>query len=204
MLVLLQVLLCVWVADFVSGFVHWLEDAYGHEELPVLGSLVTQRNNLHHKDPSAFARFGWWHGSWLLHLIAGAVGLALWALGLFTWQVALVLVIGANANHLHKWAHRSRRRNGPVVTWLQDVQVLQSQRHHARHHRGSERTHYCVVTPHLNPLLDQVGFWGGLERLVELVTGVARRDPGQGRILDPRLLAMTASGTRPEGPEARG
>jgi len=174
----LNVVLCVFTADFVSGFVHWLEDAYGNERLPILGSLVTRRNNLHHSDPTYFAQFGYWHSSWLLITISGAIGLIAWSLSLFSWQLALVLVLGANANQVHKWTHRSRKRNGKLVTWLMDHGFMASQRDHAQHHTGSERSAYCVLTPHLNPLLDRIRFWRGLELVIELVAGRPRRTPG--------------------------
>ena len=52
------------------------------------------------------------------------------------------------------------------MTQLQRLYVLQTPRHHGRHHQGDKNTHYCVVTTFLNPLLEEVGFWRRLEKLV--------------------------------------
>ena len=80
--------------------------------------------------------------------------------------IALVVAIGVNANEIHKWAHRSRRQNGRLISFFQDVGLLQSAGHHARHHRGSKATHYCVVTNYLNPVLERIRFWAALERIL--------------------------------------
>jgi plasmanylethanolamine desaturase len=54
---------------------------------------------------------------------------------------------------------------------LQRAYVLQTPRHHGRHHQGEKNSHYCVVTNFLNPLLEEVGFWRRLETGVEKLTG---------------------------------
>lgn len=197
-----QIVACVLLADLLSGLVHWLEDAYGREDLPVVGELVTRRNNLHHQDPAYFARFSYWHSSWLLIALCATAGGVAALCGAFTWQLGVVLVLCANANQVHKWTHRPRSRNGRVVGWLMDARLIQSQRDHALHHRGEETTHYCVLTPHLNPLLERLGLWRRLERLVARVTGVERRDPRRGRL--PRALERPAGPSGPERGPARG
>ena len=51
-MVLIHVIACVLVADFLSGLFHWLEDAYGREHWPITGTLITPPNILHHHDES--------------------------------------------------------------------------------------------------------------------------------------------------------
>jgi len=185
LMVPLQLVGCVFVADFLSGLVHWLEDSYGREDQPVWGAVLLE-NNRHHQQPGYFTGLSWWESSKSLVLVAAAAGLVVWCLGLFSWQLAVVLVLGANANQIHKWAHRSRRRNGPAISLLQDWGVFQSAAHHAGHHAGRRwRRRFCVLTPHLNRWLDGIGFWHGLERGIELLTGVAPRDPNSGPLPAP-------------------
>ena len=50
-MVLIQVIACVVVVDFLSGLFHWLEDAYGRENWPITGTLITRPNILHHHSP---------------------------------------------------------------------------------------------------------------------------------------------------------
>jgi ubiquitin-conjugating enzyme E2 variant len=61
------------------------------------------------------------------------------------------------------------------VNWFQKARILQTPRHHAQHHRGAKNTHYCVITNVLNPALDRIGFWRGLEWCIERTAGVKRR-----------------------------
>ena len=174
-MVLIHVIVCVLVADVLSGLFHWLEDAYGREDWPITGTLITQPNIQHHHDPAYFTRHGWVESAQVLLVIGFAILLGAWALDLLSWEVILAVAIGVNTNEIHKWAHQSRRKNGWLVSWLQDLGVLQSAEHHSQHHRGTKATHYCVVTNYLNPLLEAVGLWPCLERLVFLVCRVPRR-----------------------------
>jgi len=176
-LIVLAQVIAVWlVTDFLSGVFHWLEDAYGHPSWPIVGRHVTKPNILHHYAPRAFVTNSWWRSSRLLLAICVVITAVTLALGVFNWMVALSMFLGLNANQVHKWSHQSRRENGAVVQWLQRVHLIQSPSHHHRHHVHGKDSHYCVLTDFLNPVLDGVHFWRGLERLLFLVFGVRRRD----------------------------
>lgn len=172
---LLQALGVVLLADFVAGVVHWLEDAYGSENTPVVGPLLVKPNIVHHHYPRFFTKLSWWQSSWdLLLLGALLLGAAAW-LDCLNWQVVLFVVISVNANQVHKWSHMTRAEVGPVVALLQDIRVLQTPRHHALHHTDPKNTYYCPVTNLVNPLLEAVDFWGHLEELIEAITGITHR-----------------------------
>lgn len=174
-MMILQIIGTVLVADFLSGLFHWLEDAYGNENWPVTGRLVTKPNILHHHDPRYFTRYGWFESSWIL-LCMGLVVLAIaWLCGLLTWQVWLVVVLGVNANQIHKWAHRTPTENGPVIALLQHLRLVQTPRHHALHHTNPKNSNYCVLTNFLNPILDGLRFWEALEQVIQMLFGVRRR-----------------------------
>jgi ubiquitin-conjugating enzyme E2 variant len=175
LVICLKVVACVFTADFLSGFFHWLEDAYGREDFPITGRLVTQPNIIHHRDPRYFTRNSWLYSARLL-LVLGAVVVSIaWACGFLNWMTLLVVALGVNANEFHKWAHRSQAENGRLITFLQRMGLLQSAAHHARHHQAQKNTHYCVITNYLNPILDGVGFWLALEHLLVLMFGLRRR-----------------------------
>jgi hypothetical protein len=80
-----------------------------------------------------------------------------------------------NANELHKWAHRTKAENGRLITWLQEHGILKSRAHHGRHHGGARNSHYCTVTPWMNPLLDRSGCWRGFEAAIRWCSGVQPR-----------------------------
>lgn len=165
------------LVDFVSGTVHWAEDTFWSRSTPILGRWIVQPNVLHHRKGTAFVTKGWLASSWDLLLLGILVLLAARALDSLTWHVWLFTLLGINANQIHKWNHMPRHRVPVVVRMLQFVGVLQSLAHHAHHHRGAKNTHYCVITPFLNPLLDRLGFWRFMERmLVPLFSSPRRSD----------------------------
>lgn len=184
---LIQAGATVLLADFVSGVVHWLEDAYARPNAPLIGKLA-EDNLRHHFRPREFLHKTWFASSWDL-LLAGAmlIGAALYV-SLFSWHVVLFAVLVANANQIHKWAHMNSAELPAPVRWLQKLHLLQTPRHHGRHHGGSRTTHYCVITNFLNPLLEEVMFWSRVERLVERVTGVKRRSEAE----ELKLLGLAA------------
>jgi ubiquitin-conjugating enzyme E2 variant len=172
----------VLLADLVSGFVHWAEDAYARPGTPLLGRLA--RDNLrHHWRPREFLQKSWLESSWDLLLGGALVVAACAAAGVLTWHVALFALLVANANQIHKWAHMNRAEAPRLVHWLQRLHLLQTPRHHGRHHAGTRTTHYCVITNFLNPLLEEVAFWARLERAIEWATGARRRSEEEERAL---------------------
>ena len=160
------------LADLVCGLVHWFEDSYGQESWPLIGSAIITPNRLHHTKPRAFVRNNWW-GSCGHSLIAGAgiVLLALWG-GWLSWGLMLFLVAAINGNEVHKWAHRTPAENGPLISWLQTRGLIQNRRQHAQHHRGQHNSHYCTITPWVNPVVDNLKGWRFLEQCIYRVTGI--------------------------------
>lgn len=162
-------------ADFVAGFIHWLEDAYVREDTPLIGKHVARPNIVHHHYPRYMTRHSWLQSSWDLLVLSVALVLIAWALHLLTWQVWLFALLVANGNEVHKWSHRTRKENGRLISFLQDIRLLQTSRHHARHHTDPKNSHYCVLTNFVNPILDGLRFWNGLEWLLARTIGLKRR-----------------------------
>lgn len=173
--VLLDIVLIVLLVDLASGFAHWLEDSYGRPRWPITGALITRPNILHHHRPTAFTENSWLRSADVLLLMAVPIIAGAWALDLLTWQLLLFVALGVNANEIHKWTHQPAAQRGPVVRLLQNLRIVQTPRHHAKHHMGSKDTHYCAVTNLVNPVVDGIGLWRGLERAVEKLFGTRRR-----------------------------
>lgn len=168
----------VLLADLVSGAVHWLEDAYIREDTPLLGKLVANANIEHHEKPRAFVKRSWLSSSWDLALLSILLVSVAWITDNLTWQVWLFAALSANANQIHKWSHQAPHENGSLVTFLQKIKLLQTQRHHAKHHRMDKNTHYCSITNVLNPVLDELEVWTSLENALNKTCGLTRRkDP---------------------------
>lgn len=173
--ILLEIVVTAGLADFVAGFVHWFEDAYVREDTPLIGNAVGKPNVIHHHLPRYFTRFNWWHSSRDLLLISGLIVLTAWCLGMLTWQIWLFAMVSTNANEVHKWSHRTRKENGRVIAWLQDIHILQTPHHHAIHHTNPKNCHYCPITNLVNPLLDRLHFWDALEWVLARTIRLHRR-----------------------------
>lgn len=171
-------------ADFAAGLIHWIEDAYIREDTPLVGRLIGKPNTVHHHLPRRMTRNSWWQSNWDLLLGMGLVVGAAALLGCLTWHVWLFAIVAGNANEVHKWSHRTRRENGRLISWLQDLHILQTPHHHAIHHTNPKEVHYCPVTNVLNPVMDTLHVWSGLEWLLEHSLGLRRQPdssvPGQG------------------------
>ena len=92
----------VFLADFISGLVHWAEDAYARADTPVIGKWIGEANIEHHAKPRAFVARGYWDSSWDLVSVSLAVIASTWYLDLLTWQIVLFAAATANANQIHK------------------------------------------------------------------------------------------------------
>jgi hypothetical protein len=130
---------------------------------------------VHHHYPRHMTRNSWWGSAWDLVLISAILLVGAWSVGLLTWHVWLFAILGANANEFHKWEHHTRKENGRAISFLQDIKILQTGKHHALHHTDPKNSHYCTITNLLNPILDTMRFWNGLEWLLAKTIGLRRQ-----------------------------
>ena len=178
-MLLLQIAVCILLADFISGLVHWAEDSYGDPEWPLVGVYFIRPNIVHHYDPRHFVRSNTFFGRIRAPLlIATVIACGAFYLKLLTWQLILTLLFSVCANQVHKYAHSSAPENGPLIRALQRVGTVQSAQHHAKHHQGKKNIRYCALTDYLNPILDGIGFWRVVEWLIWKILRVQKRvDP---------------------------
>lgn len=168
----------VLLADFFSGLVHWAEDAYARADTPLIGKWIGKANIEHHIKPRAFVARNYLQSSWDLVLLAVVVLLGAAWLDRLSCAVWVFAIAVANANQIHKWAHRAPHENGWLITSLQKLKLLQTQRHHGRHHSGKKDSYYCSITNFVNPILEELEFWNLLERFNARVFGLTRKpDP---------------------------
>lgn len=159
------------LADFLSGFAHWLFDRYLTEDTPILGVLAVRPFREHHADPEQLLRHGFieLNGDTALSMLP-FLGLALLLPGpqqgsgwlvfhaaLVTTATCLVLT-----NSLHRLAHAADVPR-PVAV-LQRAGLLLSLERHTLHHSGGHDRAYCITLGWLNLLLDRARFFRALER----------------------------------------
>ncbi len=162
--ILLKLIGIILLVDFITGLVHWLEDSYWSSETPILGKWIIEPNLAHHRNGQDFLKKSWFASSWDLLLIGIAIIAVSYYFDYLTWEVIAFSAIIINANQIHKWAHITRYENKPkIIGILQQLYILQRTDHHGKHHRKPNDSHFCTVTNLLNPILDGINFWRGLE-----------------------------------------
>lgn len=162
--------------DFLSGLVHWAEDNFGTKDTPIYGKWVVIPNTIHHEDSSVFTHNNCLQSSWDLTLASIIGAIIFYFCGILNWQLILLCFIGANSNQLHKYTHIPQQQVPWFIRILQKAHILQSARHHTKHHMGEKNTAYCVVTPYVNPILDKILFWRMLEKITVPIFGAPRRE----------------------------
>ena len=162
----------VLAADLMTGIVHWWDDAYGNPNWKILGESVIIPNLKHHKSPRAFIKGNYWTRI-NTSLGLGAVLICLcWIFSILNIYTVLAILIAAHGNEIHRFAHQTRKENGPLVTGLQDIGIFQSRKHHGLHHESPYIRNYCVVTNYVNPVLEVIRFWVAMETIIRVVFGV--------------------------------
>jgi ubiquitin-conjugating enzyme E2 variant len=170
-IVFVKILLAILAADFLTGLVHWWEDAYGNPNWKFLGKAVIEPNLLHHQKPREFLKSSYYQLVFFSVLVGlGLIALS-YVLGILNYYTAFAILLSTQGNQIHAFAHQSNRENGPIICFLQELGVLQSRKHHGYHHRAPYECHYCAITNYLNPLLDRIRFWTALEWLILKISG---------------------------------
>jgi len=165
---------CLFVADFLTGLMHWAEDTWlAPGRSAFLDRYIVRDNIEHHRRPGSIRAGTYWETNRVTVVLAavGAVGCAVGHVE--AWQPYLLLALLSHSNQVHKWAHSS---NVPaIVAWAQRIGLLHSPAQHARHHKNPYATNYCALTDVVNPALDAIGFWRRFEWAIERLGPRVRR-----------------------------
>lgn len=165
---------CLWMADFLTGFAHWLEDTYCLENMPLIGGFICEPNIDHHIDPQLMVRVGTFFSRNILQWSLCAAAFAImWFIGWGNIYSFLTLLLASFGNEIHRWNHM--HKTGPLVTFLKETGVIQMQRQHSLHHKPPHNRYYCVMTSQLNPILERIEFWRRLEWVIAKTTGITPR-----------------------------
>lgn len=162
--ILINIFICILIADFITGFFHWVEDTYGTVDNSWLSKNFWEPNIFHHKYPSKIAENNFWDRNYLQWLMAAISIFFIYLFNFLSWEIALTIIIASFGNEIHVWNHR--KKNNFLIELLQDMCIVQTKLHHAKHHLSPYSTRYCVITNLLNPILEIIYFWRFLELLL--------------------------------------
>lgn len=163
----------IFIADFISGLVHWWEDTYGDPKWPILGKYIVEPNLLHHSKPRAFLQGNYWSRN-NTALITAVILIGVPAIfGWFSWFYSAYILLAAQANEIHRKAHQTDAENGPVIMFFQKIGLMQSRKHHGLHHAAPYDCNFCIITNYLNPILEALRFFPILEWILKHLFGIS-------------------------------
>jgi len=168
-------------ADFMSGLVHWSADTWGTLEVPFFGPTFIRSFREHHVAPAAMCEHDWFEtngDNFMLTIIplyyVGSVNLMdSWNIFVAAFWISSCFGV-ALTNQFHKWAHTHHPPS--FVTFLQKYWIILPKENHTKHHKPAFDGYYCITTGWLNPLLDSIGFWKTLEKIISGATGLIPRE----------------------------
>lgn len=185
--VLPAIALATFVADFVSGVLHWAFDTWFDEHTtPVRRMVILVRE--HHIYPQRIFRYGLNQEVGILSWFALLLSVPLFALAMAPSGPPTVLRYALAAGgvtlsleitlmlEFHKVGHRFQRGRG--IRTLQRLHLLLSlsPEHHMRHHAREHDSHYCLINGLADLTLGRLGVFRGLERVISMQTGAIPRD----------------------------
>lgn len=160
-----EVVICFLIADFITGLVHWLEDTYGLPTWPLIGKTTIEANIEHHRKPNVIGSMGTFiYRNYEGIALAAVATVIAWACGWLTCSLLLVAGFAAMGNEVHAWNHRPR--GSGLIGLLQDMAIVQTHWQHARHHKPPYDRNFCTLGNWVNPVLEAVRFWRGLEWVI--------------------------------------
>ena len=167
-MIILKLIALILIADFITGFVHFLLDQYGSPESRFFKNAI-KINLSHHDNPRLMLERSYWEltkDSWKIAFVV--MPLATLFFG-FYWELAFVLIVGSNTNIFHKWSHAKRSEKPKFIHFLQKMKLLQGKHQHVQHHRKPFDTYFCIITNFWNPILEKIYFWEGVIRLFKIL-----------------------------------
>ena len=179
------IVVCLWIADFTTGFFHWMEDTYCWEEVPIIGNFICEPNIQHHIDPLDIVHGGTFFSRNILQwTLCSIVFLILCVFGLGNSYTFLTLLFTSFGNEVHRWNHMTR--TGPLIALLKETGLIQVQRQHSLHHKPPYAQYYCTLTSQVNPILERLNFWRRLEAVIQWTTGIAPKRENRRDAVQPR------------------
>lgn len=167
-----------WVfSDLGTGFYHWGVDNYGDATTPFFGAQIDAFQG-HHQRPWTITKREFANN---VHAIARPAGFFLFPFLLLPSDplgdsfLAIFLAMVVLSQHFHALSHMKKSQLSPVIVALQDRGVILGRKMHGMHHRPPYDVNYCIGSGLWNSVLNEVGIFKRMERVIYSKWGVAPR-----------------------------
>jgi hypothetical protein len=155
-----------YLADLMTGLIHWVCDSFGSETTPIWGPMLVGPFRRHHRDPFAITRI-----SLAENLGASAIagGIILFFIRPdhhsygFLWHLWLwFLLFSFLSNLFHRWSHWPGAEKPKWLLFLQRYHLVLPSEAHRVHHRPPFRKNYCILSGWANGLTNRIP-WARVE-----------------------------------------
>jgi len=172
---LLQIIIGIIIADFLSGVFHWFEDTYIDycTTIPAL-SNIAKDNELHHYFPRAMLSHTYLENMAVTLPLTGFSIVLIYLYNKdfvikYIYMFITLFIFASTANVFHRFSHMRNCELPPIIKWLQYNKIIISHKDHSHHHTTSIDS-YCTVIPYTNYILDKIEFWRFLEYCIYICT----------------------------------
>jgi ubiquitin-conjugating enzyme E2 variant len=172
----------IFLADFLTGLVHWGCDTWGNADTFFWGRVFIRSFREHHVVPTAITEHDWAQANGEQSLVGCVILGTIIYLGpegestgwlFFQALMASMIAFSVATNQFHKWSHE--KDPSVLARFFIRVGFVQSYKTHMKHHTAPYENAYCITTGWMNPLLDKIRFFRGLEWAIMRITGALPR-----------------------------
>lgn len=179
---LITIIISYFIADIISGFVHWLPDSYDVHpfmiDTPIINTFgyILQDTfdgfKIHHIKPHYITKQDVFNTSGSTFILTALIQLIIMLILPANYVMGFIGVVGilsVLANEFHKLSHM---RTINMAMWQKIIMMprifLTKDRHKKHHDYESELQGYTMVSGLLNPVLDhpKIRLWDRLEKLM--------------------------------------
>ncbi|MFT5140441.1 MAG: hypothetical protein ACI9CB_002104 [Rhodothermales bacterium] len=157
--------------DFLSGFVHWFFDTQIKPSGTFLGRIAIDFLD-HHVRPRRTVDVGFFASAsrpaTMVSLPLLTLALVLQGNVIISSVLLWIGLLSMLVPQTHKLAHRPEP--GHLTKYLQMGRLMIHPVSHQKHHADNTES-FCVFTGWLNPVLDSIRFWRGMEHLFANIKG---------------------------------